>query len=165
VNTQYRFDASIAYFQIVNSRLSELNEEKIDNIQTLSAFIKRRLLPAIRTIKAAKQRLEDLVNRANRASDFLRTQIDMAIAQQNQALLTSMNQRSKMQLTMHRAVEGLSVIVATYYLLALTRYLLEAINGVVSTILIPQVIAYLVPIYLGLVWLFGKQLKKHIQKS
>jgi uncharacterized membrane-anchored protein len=89
----------------------------------------------------------------------------MAIAQQNQALLTSMNQRSKMQLTMHRAVEGLSVIVATYYLLALTRYLLEAINGVVSTILIPQVIAYLVPIYLGLVWLFGKQLKKHIQKN
>lgn len=165
VNTQYRFDASIAYFQIVNSRLSELNEEKIDNIQTLSAFIKRRLLPAIRTINAAKQRLEDLVNRANRASDFLRTQIDMAIAQQNQALLTSMNQRSKMQLTMQRAVEGLSVIVATYYLLVLTRYILEAVNGVVSTILIPQVIAYLVPIYLGLVWLFGKQLKKHIQKS
>ena len=165
VHSQYRFDASIAYYQIVDSRFTELHEEKIENIQTLTAFIKRRLLPAIRTIKAAKQRLDDLVNRVNRASDFLRTKIDMAIAQQNQALLTSMNQRSKMQLTMQRAVEGLSVIVATYYLLALTRYLLEAINGGVSTILIPQVIAYLVPIYLGLVWLFGKQLKKHIQRN
>ncbi len=162
VKSQYRFDASIAYYQIVDSRLTELHEEKVANLQTVTAFIKRRLLPALRTIKVAKYRLDDLATRIDRASDFLRTQIDMAITQQNQALLTSMNNRAQIQLNLQQTVEGLSVIVVTYYLLALTRYALEAINNAFIQVNQSQVIACLLPLYLLMVWLFGKRIKKHI---
>ena len=65
-------------------------------LQTVTAFIMRRLPLALRTIKATKYRLDNLAKRTDRASDFLRTNTDMVI--ENQALLTSMNNRAKIQL-------------------------------------------------------------------
>ena len=160
VGSRYRFDAAIAYYQIVESRFDELQEEKIEGLQTITAFVKRRLTPALRTIKAAKYRLDDLEKRIDRASDFLRTKIDMVIEKQNQALLTSMDNRAQIQLNLQQTVEGLSVIVVTYYLLALTQYLLNAVKSVGIVIDTTQTIAQLLPLYLLVVWLLSLRVKK-----
>ena len=68
-------------------------------------------------------RLDDIAKRIDRASDFLLTKTNMVIEEQNQALSTSMNHRAKMQLNLQQTVKGLSVIVVSYYLLALTEYI------------------------------------------
>jgi uncharacterized membrane-anchored protein len=42
--------------------------------------------------------------------------VDLTLEAQNQDLLQSMNQRSQMQLQLQQAVEGLSVVAISYYL-------------------------------------------------
>ena len=93
----------------------------------------------------------------------MRTKINMVIEDQNQALLTSMNNRAQMQLNLQQTVEGLSVIVVTYYLLALTQYLLNAATSFGIMVNAPQTIALLLPIYLTLIWLFSLRIKKRIK--
>lgn len=163
--SRYRFDAAIAYYQIVQSRFDELQEEKIEGLQTFNAFIERRLSPALRTIEAAKYRLDDIAKRIDRASDFLRTKINLVIEEQNQALLTSMNKRAQIQLNLQQTVEGLSVIVVTYYLLALTQYILNAVTIFGIVINVPIIIAILLPVYLILIWLFSLKIKKKINNA
>jgi uncharacterized membrane-anchored protein len=164
-SSRYRFDAGSAYYQMVKSRLAELEEKEINELQMISAFIDRRLSPAYRTVLAAKRRLDDLSRRVDRASDFLRTRIDMAIEAQNQALLKSMDNRAQMQFNLQQTVEGISVVVMTYYVLALCKYLLDATSSLGVTFNKPLVITLLMPIVLIGVWIFSRRIKKAIKKT
>jgi len=163
-NSRYRFDAGSAYYQMVKSRLDELEEGEINELQSFDAFIDRRLLPACRTVQAAKRRLDDLASRVDRASDFLRTRIDMAIEAQNQALLTSMDKRARMQFNLQQTVEGLSVVVMSYYILQLCDYLLQAAlslgwqgdRSISITLLMPLVICA--------VWFLSRRIKKRLSR-
>ncbi len=161
-SSRYRFDAGSAYYQMVKSRFAELQEREIDELQTFSAFVDRRLSPAYRTVLAAKRRLDDLSSRVDRASDFLRTRIDMAIEAQNQALLQSMDRRAQMQFNLQQTVESLSVVVMTFYVLALCDYLLDALHSVNVTINKSVVIAIMMPMVLASIWLFSRRVKKKI---
>jgi uncharacterized membrane-anchored protein len=163
-DSRYRFDAGSAYYQMVQSRLSELEEREINELQTMSAFIDRRLSPAYRTVLAAKRRLDDLAGRVDRASDLLRTRIDMAIEIQNQALLKSMDRRAQMQFNLQQTVEGLSVVVITYYILALCRYLLDASESLELGIDNAVAIALLMPVVLAVVWILSRRLKKRLNQ-
>jgi len=161
-SSRYRFDAGSAYYQMVQSRFAELQEQEIDELQTLSAFIDRRLSPAYRTVLAAKRRLDDLSSRVDRASDFLRTRIDMAIEAQNQALLQSMDHRAQMQFNLQQTVEGVSVVVMTFYVLALGDYLLDAMASVNVAINKPLVIAGMMPMVFISIWFMSRRVKKKI---
>lgn len=161
--SRYRLDASCAYYQMVQSRLAELEEKEIDKIQTMATFIERRLTPSHRTVQAAKRRLDDLSQRVDRASDFLRTRINMVIETQNQALLKSMNRRAQMQFSLQETVEGLSVVVISYYILALSQYLLSAINSFGFRLYVDRVTAILMPIVLAAVWFSTRRLKKRLK--
>ncbi|GGK59033.1 DUF3422 family protein [Amphritea balenae] len=161
--SRYRFDAGRAYYQMVQSRLDELEEREINELQTLSAFIDRRLSPALRTVDAAKRRLDDLAGRVDRATDFLRTRIDMAIEAQNQALLQSMDRRAQMQFSLQQTVEGLSVVVITYYVLALCGYLLDAADTFNLGFSSARTIAIMLPVVLLSVWILSRRLRKRIK--
>jgi len=163
--SRYRLDASCAYYEMVQSRLKELEENEIDKIQTMATFIERRLTPSHRTVQAAKRRLDDLSHRVDRASDFLRTRINMVIEAQNQALLKSMNRRSQMQFNLQETVEGLSVVVISYYVLSLCQYLLSAINSFGFRLYVDRVTAILMPIVLAAVWFLTRRLKKRLQRT
>jgi len=163
-DSRYRFDAGSAYYQLVQSRLEELEEREINELQTMSAFIDRRLSPANRTVLAAKRRLDDLAGRVDRASDLLRTRIDMAIETQNQSLLKSMDRRAQMQFNLQQTVEGLSVVVITYYVLALCGYVLDGAKSLNLPIDNSLVIALLLPLVLGGVWLMTRRLKNRLYK-
>ncbi len=126
-DTTYRFAATNAYYDLVRERNRELTEEKIPGLQPIHVFIKRRLAPGIRTCNAVRDRLEDLSRRISQTSGLLRARVELSIQGQNRELLASMNERSATQLRLQQAVEGLSVVAITYYVMGLLSYVWEGL--------------------------------------
>lgn len=127
--TNYRFNAAVAYYDLVKRRIIELRETRIQGIQTFSEFMDRRLAPAMNTCDSVSRRLEELSARIARASHLLRTRVDIAREQQNQALLASMDRRAHLQLRLQETVEGLSVAAITYYTVGLVGYAVKAVKS------------------------------------
>jgi uncharacterized membrane-anchored protein len=121
--TTFRFGASRAYHGLVTQRIEELRETRIPGLPTLHEFMQRRLQPAMKTCEAISRRQEELSARVARNSQLLRTRVDIELERQNQELLTQMNSRAKLQLRLQETVEGLSVVVLTYYGSQLVQYL------------------------------------------
>ncbi len=126
--TTYRFGASRAYDTLVERRIDELHEARLPSVQTLREFMDRRLAPALRTVASVRERQESLSTRISRAANLLRTRVDVALEQQNRDLLQSMNRRAQLQLRLQETVEGLSVVVLSYYLVGLVSYAVKALH-------------------------------------
>lgn len=124
-STNYRFGASAAYFKLVQQRTAELKESHLPGLPTMKGFMERRLAPAMTTCAAIAQRQEELSGRIARTSQLLRTRVDIELERQNQELLSQMNRRAKLQLRLQETVEGLSVVVLTYYGSQLVQYLMK----------------------------------------
>ena len=88
--------------------------------------MQRRLAPAMATCRSTSRRIAHLAARVARASALLRTRVDIAREQQNQNVLAAMNRRGRLQLRLQQAVEGLSVVVITYYGVSLVAMLAKA---------------------------------------
>ncbi|GAA3583382.1 DUF3422 family protein [Marinobacter xestospongiae] len=121
----FRFSATRAYHRLVLTRLEELREDELSGHLTITEFMTRRLTPAVKTCESVGDRLEDLSRRVDRASDMMRTRVELAIQSQNQQLLASMDRRSKIQLMMQHTVEGFSVVAISYYLISLLKMALD----------------------------------------
>ena len=113
--TAFRFGAANAYRRIVDQRLKEFREERIEGLQRISTFLERRFAPAMDTCATTQARLNTLADRVERTASLLRTRVDIAMAAQNQLQLASMNENAKAQLRLQRAVEGFSVAAIAYY--------------------------------------------------
>ncbi|MCB1614176.1 MAG: DUF3422 domain-containing protein, partial [Xanthomonadales bacterium] len=121
--TTFRFGAAKAYHSLVMQRIEELRESRISGLPTFNEFMQRRLLPGMNTCEAISRRQEELSARVARNSQLLRTRVDIELERQNQELLAQMNQRARLQLRLQETVEGLSVVVLTYYGSQLVAYL------------------------------------------
>ena len=121
--TTFRFGAARAYHGLVMQRIEELRKTRISGLPTFHEFMQRRLLPAMNTCEAMSRRQEELSARVARNSQLLRTRVDIELERQNQELLGQMNRRAKLQLRLQETVEGLSVVVITYYGSQLVQYL------------------------------------------
>ena len=160
---QYRFAAASAYYNLVEQRISDLREVRIQGIQTIGEFMKRRLEPAINTCKSTSKRFNSLSKRINNAGQLLRTRVDMTIERQNQALLTSMDLRAKMQLRLQETVEGLSIVAITSYIVSLIGLITKAANTSEKIDLNPTLTTGLsIPIVLVLVALGVRRIHKKI---
>ncbi|MBK8324136.1 MAG: DUF3422 domain-containing protein [Betaproteobacteria bacterium] len=126
--TSFRFQASEAYDALVLRRIAELREVRIPGLQTIEEFMQRRLAPAMATCRSTSRRISGLAARVARASALLRTRVDIAREQQNQLMLAAMNRRSRLQLKLQQAVEGLSVVVITYYGSSLVGVVAKAVK-------------------------------------
>lgn len=122
----FRFGAATAYHDVVKRRIGELREQRLEGLQTFREFTERRLVPAINTCEAVARRQESLSRRTARATQLLSTRVDVGRAQQNQALLASMNRRGALQLRLQQTVEGLSVAAITYYVVTLISYVAKS---------------------------------------
>ncbi len=156
-----RFAGAAAYFSVLEEQLAELRKTKIEHVLRLSSFLMRRSSPAARTYRSVLERLANLSEHISGAADLLRTGIDLNVEQQNQRLLESVNRRSRLQLQIQRAVEGLSVVVLSYYTLGLLGYLIDAGNHAGlqldrQTCLGIAVVPMLM-LYSGLVWLIQRR--------
>jgi len=150
--TNFRFSAARAYYELVLSRLEELREQEEPGMQTFNEFLPRRLTPAFRTCEAVSGQLDGLSRRIDRASELLRTRVDLTLEAQNQDLLQSMNQRSQMQLQLQQAVEGLSVVAISYYLVGLVKYMAGSLHEMGWLPHHDLVVGLSVPVCVFLVW-------------
>jgi len=164
--SRYRLSAADAYYALINSRLTELNETRVIGFQTIGEFLQRRLSPAMRTCTSVQGRLEDLSNRTSRAVDLLRTRLDLTLEHQNHSLLESMNKRVLAQMRLQQTVEGLSIAAITYYIISLIGYLTKSTDGLASQLglsISPEVITGLSVLPVGfLVWYSVRRIKRKI---
>jgi uncharacterized membrane-anchored protein len=160
----FRFSAATAYEAIVNQRIEVLREQSLQGKQLFSDFMMRRFDPAMRTCRSAEQRLMNLSGRAARASNLLRTRVDVAHSTQNQHIMQSMNKRAEMQLQLQETVEGLSVVAISYYAVNLLAYLLAPAAssfGVDKKILLAGLI---IPVIGSVIFMLSR-IKKRLKHS
>jgi uncharacterized membrane-anchored protein len=164
-DNNYRFSATQAYYQLIINRLEEMREEEVGGLQTFREFLQRRLTPAWRTCESVRHELNDLSLRIDRASELLRTRIDLTIEAQNQSLLLKMDQRSHTQLRLQQTVEGLSVAAISYYLVGLTKYLAQSAKalGLISNSTLVTGLA--VPFCIATVWFAMRRLRRTLSKG
>lgn len=160
----FRFGATRAYRQLVADRLSELRERRLDPWQPLGQFLARRFEPAMRTCEAVERRLERLNRRVARAADLVRTRVDVELQEQNRELLASMERRAALQLRLQEMVEGLSVVVLSYYAVGLLSYLLAGAKplGLGETGK-SVLLSIAVPLVFGSVWLALARLRRRLR--
>jgi uncharacterized membrane-anchored protein len=121
--------------------------------QDTSPAVERRLAPAMQTCETAAKRLESLSRRLARASDLLRTQVDVALQAQNRDLLLSMDRRARLQSRLQRILEVISIVALTYYLAGLLTTILRAVKTVGVPLDVELIVGTAVPLLLGIVWL------------
>lgn len=161
----FRFDASRAYFALVNKRTRELREERIQGWQRLGYFLDRRLAPAMQTMEAVRGRLETLSDHIDRAASLIRTRVDLSLQRKSSHLLRSMNRRSAQQLRLQQTVEGLSLVAISYYSLGIVMHLARAAVDFGLPVS-PEMITGLaaLPVIGCVYWVIhriGKQVSKH----
>jgi uncharacterized membrane-anchored protein len=123
-----RFTAAEAYSQLAAKNLEELTETPLPGVQTLSEFMERRFAPAMSTCSWTQRRLRELSDRISRTTQILRTRIEFVNEGQTQELLASMDRRAKIQLRLQATVEGVSVLVLTYYAVSLIIYMAKGVK-------------------------------------
>jgi len=164
-NNHFRFGAANAYYSLVEQRIEDLREVRVQGIQTIGEFMKRRLEPAISTCKNTSNRFTMLSKRISNAGQLLRTRVEMTIEHQNQALLTSMDVRAKMQLRLQETVEGVSIVAITTYVVSLIGSIGKALQELGWEIN-PDILAGLsVPFVLLIVALGVRRVHKMIQNE
>ncbi len=127
--SQFRFGACRAYAELVRTRIAELRETRLGHLPTIGAFMARRFEPAVATCQTVSARMHDLSERVAQASGLLSTRVDIARERQNQALLSSMDRRAKLQLRLQQTVEGLSVAAIVYYAVGVIGYVAKGLKA------------------------------------
>ncbi len=163
VDNSYRFSASQAYFRLVKARIEELRESRIDGVPTLGEFMERRLAPAMSTCEATARRHEALAERIAHSNDLLRTRVGIVQERQNRRILQSMNSRAAQQLRLQQAVEGLSVVAISYYMVGLGSYVSKAAKSAGVPLNTDIATGAMVPIIVLVVWMGLRRLHRQMK--
>ncbi|MBZ0331163.1 DUF3422 domain-containing protein [Halomonas sp. ANAO-440] len=141
--SRQRFSATEAYARIVFTRIEELRESRVQECPRLGTFILRRFRPTVHFCAAINRRQESLAESVARLNDLLRTRAQVEIEEQNSGILHSLNERASSQLKIQKAVEGLSIIVISYYVFSLFKLSLESL-GALGVPVVPGVAASII---------------------
>ena len=163
--TNRRFSGTKAYHEMVKDRLERISEKKLPGHTTLGELMRRRLDPAMRTCSSVHSWMEDLSQRIERASDLLRTRINLTLQEQNRTLLATMNRRSRLQFRLQETVEGLSVVAISYYLVGLIKYLLDGLPLESWGLSKGALLAISIPVVLALVLWMTRRIKQRLIKQ
>ncbi|EXJ15893.1 DUF3422 family protein [Imhoffiella purpurea] len=163
--TSYRFEAVRAYYAVVQQRLEQLRQRRIEGLQTFTEFLEARLAPAVATCDSTSRRQQDLAERAARLTSLLRARVEVGLQEQNSGLLESMDQRAKLQLRLQETVEGLSVIAIGYYGVGLVGYLLKGLEAHGVPIDAGYATGLSVPLVVLTAWLGLRRMKARLLKS
>jgi uncharacterized membrane-anchored protein len=160
--TTYRFEASHAYYSMVQQRLEQLRQVRIEGLQTLSEFLDARLAPAVATCVATQRRQHDLAERAARITSLLRARVDVSLQEQNRRLLESMDRRAHLQVRLQETVEGLSVIAIGYYGVGLIGYALKGFESGGAPIDAALWMGIALPFVIGFAWFGLRRIKRRL---
>lgn len=156
----FRFGASRAYDEIVQTRLRIIGERKVGGLPTWSSFLARRMAPAIRTCATTEELQANLSRKLARAANLLRTRVDVELEQQNQELLRSMNARTRLQLRLQATVEGLSVAAISYYVVGLFGYIVKGAYEAGLPVEPGPVTAVFVPVAAFSIWWLVRRIRR-----
>lgn len=162
---RYRFSAAAAYYEIVQRRIDDLREGRIEGLQTVREFTERRLAPAMNTCLAMAQRQVLLSQRVARATQLLSTRVDLTRERQNHALLASMDRRAKLQLRLQQTVEGLSVAAITYYVVGLIAYAAKALSDARFPLREDVVTGIAVPVVAAAVYYATRRVRRRMERE
>jgi uncharacterized membrane-anchored protein len=164
-NNRFRFNASAAYADLVWRRLTDLQEARITGLQRIGLFLDRRFRPAMRTCETVTRRQLELVDGIARASAMLRTRVDVQLAEQNAALLRAMDSRTRTQLRIQEAVEGLSIFAITYYVIGLLKYVMDGLPALGLHPDKAAIAALALPLVGISIWLGVRRVRRAIHSS
>jgi uncharacterized membrane-anchored protein len=159
-----RFSASSAYSQLVNTRVAELGETPVGNLQTFAQFLDRRLKPAMQTCIWTNRRLDDLSRRIGNLSDLLDTRVSLEQAQDQNTLLHTINQRQGAQLLLQSTVEGLSVAAITYYGSGIVSHLAKAAVDMGWPFSVQVTVAVAIPVIAVSTWVGLRRLHRRVNR-
>jgi len=157
-----RFSASTAYYGIVQQRIDDLREASVPGVTGVFTFLQRRLVPAMATVEAAGKRLAALSERTSRASDLLRTRVDITTESQNQELLKSLGRGQRLQLRLQETVEGLSIAAISYYLVGLLGYAGKAAKASGVPLNVDLFTGAMIPVAVFSVWWTLRRIRARI---
>jgi uncharacterized membrane-anchored protein len=164
-STHSRFSASKAYFELVDRRITDIAETRLQGMQTIADFMERRLTPARSTCEWAARRQTALSERVSRMSNLLRTRVTFEQQQNSQQFLSTMNKRQGLQLKLQATVEGLSITAISYYIIGLTEQLMQGAEKL-GWIASPDIAtAISLPFVVGLVWWAIHRIHKKVLKN
>ena len=130
---RYKVSASVPYERIIRSNLETLQEEPFPGCRGLSEYIDGKTIGVADGYQQLVKRIDALVNDFQGTIAVLRTKVEMLLQDQNLALqdqnlklLSSVDKTTKSQAILQHTVEGLSVIVISYYLSGLGSYVFKA---------------------------------------
>ncbi len=161
----FRFSAAAAYYTLVQRRIEELREERLQGLQTFREFMERRLAPAMNTCATVADNIDTLSERVSRSVNLLSTRIGMVREKQNQTLLEAMARRAKLQLRLQQTVEGLSVAAISYYVVGLVGYAAKALQSSGVPVNPDLAVGIAVPIVIGLAALSIRAMRKRLHKD
>jgi uncharacterized membrane-anchored protein len=126
-SSRFRFAATEAYGALVEARIAELHEQRLESVQRMGVFLDRRFTPALRTCAAVARRKRALTEGIARAGGMLRTRVEVGLEGQNRDLLAAMDKRAAAQLRLSQAVEGFSAFAISYYLVSLIKLAVDGL--------------------------------------
>ena len=163
---RYRLSASNSYYAIFQDRLDWLREEPGGGYQTLREFLSARISPAVRNYRNFIERADALSAQLTSLGNMMRTRVNMNMEQQSLATMRAMNQRAALQLLLQKTVEGLSLIVISYYLTGLSNYVFKALEPVLPLPGSPTVwSAMTIPLWLGASFWMTRRIKRLVKSG
>ena len=123
------------------------------------------LLPAMSTCETVARLQDSLSERISRASEMLRTRVDIALQRQNQSLLSTAARRAKLQLRLQETVEGLSVAAVSYYVVGLIGYAAKAVKAAGAPVNPEIVTGIAIPIVVIVAALGVRHIRQLLQRA
>jgi len=157
-SSQFRMSATRAYYRLVKFRLQKLGGSAHQDHMGIDDFLSRRMAPAMRTCTGIEDRITTASTKLTRLANLLRTRVDIQMEAQNNALLQSMNKRTRQQFRLQQTVEGLSIAAVSYYVVGLIGYVAKGSKALTG--ISPGLITALsVPVVIFMMWMVIRRIR------
>ncbi len=147
--------------ELIRNILKEWGEMPIEGRNSLNRFYLSATVSLGDDYQRLSRRIDGLRREMIDLMTNLRTKVDLNIQEQSLELQKSVDETTKTQVKLQRTVEGLSVIIISYYIVSLAKFVFEGIKSagiinVSSTLLT----ALFVPIAIIISFLLTKEVKE-----
>lgn len=174
---RFKLSASVPYDRIIRSNLALLKEQGIPGCRPISEYVDGKTVGVADGYQQLVKRINALVHDFQGSIAVIRTKVELQLQDQNLALqdqnlklLQSVDKTTRSQAILQHTVEGLSVIVLSYYLSGLGSYVFKAMEKLSWISSASLASGLFVPITLGLSFLLifiGRKIiyKRFFQES
>ncbi|MEK6693030.1 MAG: DUF3422 family protein, partial [Nitrospirota bacterium] len=114
---------------VIKNILREWDEDSLKGLPPLGNFYSRATLTLGDDYQRLLGRIEGIKGEMMDIITILRTKVDLITQDQSLELQKSMDETTKTQVRLQRTVEGLSVIVISYYITAIAKYIFDGIRA------------------------------------